>query len=1548
MRKRSNRSRRVGKSRTTARRYRSLRVEALEARALLAGVPQLVSDINQGPLGVATSFPGMAEVNGAVFFNGDGEQLWKTDGTAAGTVLVKDVHEGPNGSVIDNLTNVNGTLFFAAHDVLFRSDGTSAGTVPLKQIPVRDSANVNGTFFFVGEDGGTGRELWKSDGTVNGTVLLKDIVPGATGSSPAQLTQIDGVLFFQVNDQLWKSDGTAGGTVLVKNNLGGALNKLTNVDGKLFFSTPSGLWTSDGTQQGTNLIKQIEVASTWPPGPVASVHGVFYFAGRDNANGRELWKSDGTAAGTVLVKDIAPGIYSSEPSSLANVGGTLYFSVGSELWKSDGSGGGTVAVKNTGGPSHLTNVSGTLFFLGSDAATGVELWKSDGTAGGTNLVKEILPGPEGSMDRGSQPSLTNINGKLFFKANDGIDGRQLWKSDGSPSGTVVVGRSASATGSAFRHPQNASNDPVPGPVVMMNHVAYFAAQNGTHGTELWRSDGTASGTQLVKDIFPGSGSSSPGLGLEMVVVNSTLYFVANDGTNGFELWRSDGTAAGTFLVRDIWPGAGSSNIEGLTNVNGSLFFSANDTISGRELWKSNGTEAGTQLVKDLRTGEQGSNPISLTNVGGTLFFVADRNNLKHLWKSDGTVDGTVFIGVSNGVNLTNVNGTLFYLNSNEHSGSLWKSDGTSGGTVRVKSLGAMTHGSSLTNVNGILFFVAYDPAHGLELWKSDGTDAGTVVVRDIRNDTNNGAGPSDLVNVDGVLFFVANDDVVGRSLWKSNGTEAGTVLVKGINAGVPQSSNISSLTNINGRLYFTGYDGVEGPFGSELWRSDGTEAGTTRVSDIAPGPLSSSPDRLRAVPGGVIFTAAEGVHGRELWIFRDHSAPFAPDKNVSAIQDTPLSIALSAIDSENDPLTFRVVSQPLHGTLSGTAPNLTYTPAAGYVGPDVFTFAANDGATDSNSATVAITVLTNMPAVNGLTATTVFNKPVNTTLAATDPRNLPLTYEITAGPANGSLSGTAPNLVYTPALEYVGPDSFTYRVSNGQSTSSIATVTLAVTIGTPPAAVNKNIAAVTNNSKPVSLDAADGDGHPLTYRIVAQPQHGTLSGTAPNLTYTPTAGYIGADSFTYVANDGKLDSNVATVAITIVNTNPVGVDLLAKTKRNKPVPLTLAATDPRGLPLSYAVASAPLHGTLSGAAPNFVYTPAVDYIGPDSFTYQASNGESTSAPALVSITVTPNHPPTLGEYGLVWSLTKTPLPLTFAAHDEDGDALTFTVLSTPTIGQITGTLPNLFYTPAAGMAEIVTLTYQASDGEALSNIGEIQILTLTVGLVVFAEDGQHTEANFAEQIFTGVGSQDLSVTTTAAAPELFAEQPTIDANGTLRFKPAPNSQGRTVVRAVLQSGAEGEEGDEVGVTAEFEIEIEQRFPWSNDVFWADTSNNGYVTPDDALIVINYLNGYGPGPAGTDSSGPVFIDAAWDNIVSAADALAVINYLNAYGITPVPEEDDEPPLPDEPTEPDEPPGEVDPEVDAGEGEGAVVGVAEQELIALLAGDWVEQCLRRKRG
>ncbi len=183
--------------------------------------------------------------------------------------------------------------------------------------------------------------------------------------------------------------------------------------------------------------------------------------------------------------------------------------------------------------------------------------------------------------------------------------------------------------------------------------------------------------QLVRDINSNPAPISD-LG-NLTNVNGTLFFTAKDATHGTELWKSDGTVAGTILVKDIRSGSDSSDPGSLTNVNGILFFLADDGTHGRELWKSDGTDAGTVLVKDLQAGGGGSNPKNLTNGNGTLFFVL----LSRLWKSDGTAAGTLLVQNSLGVSSSsaskpmNINGTLFFAASDGATGTeLWKSDGT--------------------------------------------------------------------------------------------------------------------------------------------------------------------------------------------------------------------------------------------------------------------------------------------------------------------------------------------------------------------------------------------------------------------------------------------------------------------------------------------------------------------------------------------------------------------------------------------------------------------------------------------------------------------------------------------------------------------------------------------------------------------------------------------------------------------------------------------------------------------------------------------------------
>ncbi len=429
-----------------------------------------------------------------------------------------------------------------------------------------------------------------SVGTAADTVLVKDFNRGSASSSIYSTVDLNGTLLLTVNDGtstgLWKSDGTAAGTVLIK--AGGGSTRITVVGGTAFF--------------------------------VAD----------EAATGNELWKTDGTAAGTILVKDINPGPGSSSPSAGGNVNGTLFFSGydpvhGRELWKSDGTAAGTVLVKDInpgtgdGGGGFGANVNGTWFFVASDG-TQVGLWKSDGTAAGTVLVKSGMS---------AISELTNVNGTLFFVANDS-HGRELWKSDGTAKGTKMVkdinsGTSASRGGiGGPGHSDPVAHSSNPQGLVDFNGTLFFIANDGeAHGYEMWKSDGTAKGTVLVTDLYP---SFTSGVriqeGKRLTIVTGMLFFSGNGPTTGWQLWKSDGTAAGTVVVKQIDPDSDSLP-ENLTNANGTLFFSASDGTHGRELWRSDGTAAGTVLVKDINPGIAESNPALLTLSGGHLFFTAD-------------------------------------------------------------------------------------------------------------------------------------------------------------------------------------------------------------------------------------------------------------------------------------------------------------------------------------------------------------------------------------------------------------------------------------------------------------------------------------------------------------------------------------------------------------------------------------------------------------------------------------------------------------------------------------------------------------------------------------------------------------------------------------------------------------------------------------------------------------------------------------------------------------------------------------------------------------
>ena len=200
--------------------------------------------------------------------------------------------------------------------------------------------------------------------------------------------------------------------------------------------------------------------------------------------------------------------------------------------------------------------------------------------------------------RSSEPyPLAAIGGSVFFVANDGVRGRGLWKSDGTRTGTALV-KDISPDSSAGYY--------MPGSLTAVGgETLFLTADDGEHGPELWTSDGTKSGTVMVKDIGPPGFDYAPG---SLTAAGKTLFFTADDGDHGIELWKSDGTESGTVMVKDIGPGERGYDYEyyygpqDLTPRRGTLFFTAFDREHGRSLWKSDGTESGTVLVKDMGRG----------------------------------------------------------------------------------------------------------------------------------------------------------------------------------------------------------------------------------------------------------------------------------------------------------------------------------------------------------------------------------------------------------------------------------------------------------------------------------------------------------------------------------------------------------------------------------------------------------------------------------------------------------------------------------------------------------------------------------------------------------------------------------------------------------------------------------------------------------------------------------------------------------------------------------------------------------------------------------
>lgn len=918
-------------------------LQRLEPRHLLAFSSNLFADINQ--FGVSSIPDSLMEFNGELLFVANdgrtGSELWKSDGTAEGTRLIADINPGPAGSLPASMTRFGNELYFTALDAddefdLWKTDGTAEGTV---RVFDADASGVyelsqltasGNRLFFTAFQAASGYELWSTDGTSAGTALVKDINPDQTiGEGPRELTDVAGKLFFSSytngydNRELFESDGTASGTLLVANIDGDALEsseprELINFNGTLYFTadTPTHgveLYKSTGASGSTVRITDINPgsASTYPES-LTPFDGQLFFTGNDGVTGRQLFKTDGNTS-TLVANTTTDASGSSAPSELTVVGNELFFvangggvpgpvSADAPTLTADNSFRAS-STRFTGFSNFTTNAyQGTVAAL--TIVDGNEVTQS-GSYTMRNQTGTSSDGPgwvaEGARIGAVGVGLSGVEVGDFIiqdmDANDLSDRSWEWSIE-DPAGLSNIDFSGFASGNEFDEASeallfelflNGSSVRTDFQQVSGDQLDNWLADRDADNLGLSHAGGPTITSATVRlTLRPNGGAERlPNDYNEGIVIRASLTATGqSSGEAGRELHKTDGNV--TTLVKDI-VSPGSSLPLNLTEVNGKLYFSAEDPIQfGRELWTSDGTEGGTVMVKDIRVGSDlygvplSGSPENLTEIGGTLFFsVVDDLNDREIWTSQGTAATTNLLkNINPGTQDANVQqmvkvgSKLFFVADDGINGqAVWIAD-PGQGTV---AMAADVTASSSDRIHGLAKFGNGVIFHNdsLGVYTTDGTTttpliASNPVAFNQQNDLFLEVGPN--------AFFVLYDTNNGEELWKTNGTAAGTVLVSDLVDG-PASSQPRYLVEFQNKLFFSADSQTfAGPTGREVFSSDGTAGGTQMMDDInfdldqnqSGGTLSSDPRDLTVSNASLYFTADSGQQngntGRELWV----------------------------------------------------------------------------------------------------------------------------------------------------------------------------------------------------------------------------------------------------------------------------------------------------------------------------------------------------------------------------------------------------------------------------------------------------------------------------------------------------------------------------------------------------------------------------------------------------------------------------------------------------------------------------------------------------------
>ena len=1009
-------------------------------------------------------------------------------------------------------------------------------------------------------------------------------------------------------------------------------------------------------------------------------------------------------------------------------------------------------------------------------------------------------------------------------------------------------------------------------------VTYAKATDPAHGAVVVNANGTYTYTPTANyngaDSFSYTVSDGKG-GSNTYTVAITVNAPPVAGNDTITL-NKDTVKAGTLPAATDADGDTVTYAKATNPAHGAVVVNANGTYTYTPTANYNGADSFSYTVSD---GKGGSNTytvaitVNAAPVAGNDTITLNKDTVKAgtlpaATDADGdTVTYAKATNPAHGAVIVNANGTYTYTPTANYNGadsfSYTVSDGKGGSntyTVAITVNAAPVAGNDTITLNK-------DTVKAGTLPAATDADGDTVTYAKATNPAHGAV----VVNANGTYTYTPTANYNGADSFSytvSDGKGGSNTYTVAITVNAPPVAGNDTITLNKDTVKAGTLPAATDADGDTVTYAKATNPAHGAVVVNANGTYTYTPTANYNGADSFSYTVSDGKGGSNTYTvaITVNAAPVAGNDTITLNKDTVKAGTLpAATDADGDTVTYAKATNPAHGAVVVNANGTyTYTPTANYNGADSFSYTVSDGKGGSNTYTVAITV--NAAPVAGNDTITLNKDTVKagTLPAATDADGDTVTYAKATNPAHGAVVVNANGTyTYTPTANYNGADSFSYTVSDGKGGSN--TYTVAITVNAPPVAGNDTITLNKDTVKAGTLPAAtDADGDTVTYAKATDPAHGAVVVNANGTyTYTPTANYNGADSFSYTVSDGKGGSNTYTVAIT-VNAAPVaGNDTITLNKDTVKAGTLPAATDADGDTVTYAKATNPAHGAVVvNANGTYTYTPTANYNGADSFSYTVSDGKGGSNTYTVAITV--NAPPVAGNDTITLNKDTVKAGTLPAATDADGDTVTYAKATNPAHGAVVVNANGTYtYTPTANYNGADSFSYTVSDGKGGSN-------TYTVAITVNAAPvgANDTITTNEDTVKTGTlpaaTDADGDTVTYVKATDPSHGALTVNANGTYTYTPVANYNGTDSFTYSVNDGKGGSNTYTVSITV-------------SPVNDAPVAGNDTITLNEDTVKTGTL------PTATDVDGDTVTYAKATN---PAHGAVVVNANGTYTYTPL--------------------------------------------------------------